>query len=653
ALPFGLLSIAERRFGGRAPWSSLDELGADVGSGSMTHVFDGWTISLRDSLMAEMVIRLVVTIGWAAVIAVAVTTLREVAHLANDPRRWVTSVDPVSAGDRRRVTGAPARAIAMGVLALLPAPASAFASRPMFTPAGWDVISGDAMSAHVMNGNVMSGHVTGDAGVVTDGVDSSLRGDVECDSAVAAGPSDRGPRVTEGATGAANIDPCLETHVVRAGESIYSIASDLVARAAGPEVGAPTSGGVTRVAGLLLDLNLGRAMSGDEVFESPAHIEPGWVLRLPDRDVVRGKDSDSGVVANSVESSVTGTVTVAEGDTLSGLVAEHLGSETDWREVYAWNAGREMGDGRTFDDPGLIIPGWELHLEPPGPATPGPEADADVVEVLEDVDVVDVEIVDASQLDVSDVDHVDLEHVDLEHVDPEPADLDQTDPEQADPDQADPEDVADFDAADSETADSDAADSGAVDSSVFRWLGAVLVGAGLLAGLRARRRRRLRALPSRPLPVRVSHEVSGSVDHDSSVDHDPSVEHGPAPSLERMLIAGDAQTMAPSLDAAVRSLVDLLLRNGPVAEPVGPPICSGIGLIEFAEDVTGSNRPRVHVELLDGRLDQNLDDPAPVAEPEWEVESSSRLHSLGAPEPVVGVFPMPLLVELGVRSTTT
>lgn len=116
ALPFALLSIAERRFGGRAPWSGLDQLEADVGSGSMTGLFDGWTISLRDSLMAEMVIRLVVTIGWAAVIAVAVTTLREVAHLANDPRRWVTSVDPVSAGDRRRVTGAPARAIAMGVL---------------------------------------------------------------------------------------------------------------------------------------------------------------------------------------------------------------------------------------------------------------------------------------------------------------------------------------------------------------------------------------------------------------------------------------------------------------------------------------------------------------------------------------------------------
>ncbi len=59
-------------------------------------------------------------------------------------------------------------------------------------------------------------------------------------------------------------------------------------------------------------------------------------------------------------------VTVVAGDTLSGLVAEHLGPEADWREVYDWNAGREMGDGRVFDDPGLIIPGWVVDLAAPG-----------------------------------------------------------------------------------------------------------------------------------------------------------------------------------------------------------------------------------------------------------------------------------------------
>jgi hypothetical protein len=108
----------------------------------------------------------------------------------------------------------------------------------------------------------------------------------------------------------------------------------------------------------------------------------------------------------------------------------------------------------------------------------------------------------------------------------------------------------------------------------------------------------------------------------------------------------------------VRSLVDLLLRNSSVTERASRligagAICSGIGLIEFAKEVAGSSEPRVNVELLDGQLSRHLDDPALAAEPEWEVESSSRLCSFGSPEPVVGVFPMPLLVELGVRCATT
>jgi hypothetical protein len=530
ALPFVLLSIAERRFGGRAPWSGLDQLEAHIGSGSMPRAFDGWTISLRDSLIAEVVVRCVVTIGWAAVVAVAVTTLREVAHLANDPRRWSAAGESVSPTGHRRVAGAPTRAIALGVLALLPAPGAAFASRPPLAPVSWDVIS--------------------DAGVATDRddfspfetplpetplpktplpQDASPQGDVDCDGAAAVDLGERDQRVTEGV----NIDPCPETHVVRAGESIYSIASDLVARTTGPEVAASTSGDVARVAGLLLDLNLGQGMSDGDVFESPAHIEPGWVLRLPDHDSILGSVSGSGpvisagtgpAVAGPTTGSATGefptvttTVTVAEGDTLSGLVAEHLGPEADWREVYAWNAGREMGDGRTFDDPGLIIPGWVLNLDAPesessgtsspGPVVPGGEmgVDIEIIDTPEvgtpliDVPGVDVPVVEIPDVDVPDVDTSDV------------SGLDASAPELPGPEQA-----------------GGSSDDSSDDSSIARWLGATLVGAGLLAGLRARRRRRLRALPSRPLPIRLSQEVATPVEHDPSVGHasvgeDPSV----------------------------------------------------------------------------------------------------------------------------------
>ena len=64
ALPFALLTIADRRFGGRAPWSGLDHLDVGLGEGSLTGVLDGSSISIRDSLMAEVIVRLVVTVGW-------------------------------------------------------------------------------------------------------------------------------------------------------------------------------------------------------------------------------------------------------------------------------------------------------------------------------------------------------------------------------------------------------------------------------------------------------------------------------------------------------------------------------------------------------------------------------------------------------------
>ena len=664
ALPFALLSIAERRFGGRAPWSGLDQLEAHIGSGSMPRDFDGWTISLRDSLIAEVAVRCVVTIGWAAVVVVAVTTLREVAHLANDPRRWTAAGESVSPAGHRRVDGAPARAIALGVLALLPAPGAAFASRPHLAPVSWDVIS-DAGVATDRDGSLLRDSASRDPSAQdsfsrdSSSQDVSPQGDVDCDGAAAVDLGERDQRVT----GGVNIDRCPEMHVVRAGESIYSIASDLVGRTAGPEVGASTSGDVARVAGLLLDLNLGRGMSDGDVFESPAHIEPGWVLRLPDHGSIVGSVSGPGpvisagtgpVVAGPTTGSASGealavttTVTVAKGDTLSGLVAEHLGPEADWREVYAWNAGREMGDGRTFDDPGLIIPGWVVNLDAPesessGSSSPGPVAPVGEAGV-------DIEIMDTLEVDRSlDTSLIDLSGVDVPVVDvpvadvPDVSGLDLPAPDVSASEFSGPEQAADS---------SD-------DGSIARWLGATLVGAGLLAGLQARRRRRLRALPSRPLPVRVGQEVTVSVEHDSSVEHESSAEPGPAYSLERELIAGAARDIAPSLDAAVRSLVDLLLRNGLVTERTSRPIvagaiCSGIGLIEFAEEDAGSKGPRVDVELLDGHLNQHLGDPAQATEPEWEVESSSRLRSFGAPESVVGVFPVPLLIELGVRRATT
>ncbi len=57
-------------------------------------------------------------------------------------------------------------------------------------------------------------------------------------------------------------------------------------------------------------------------------------------------------------------------DTLWGLAETHLGNPLRWREIYDLNRGATQPDGRRLEDPGLIIPGWTLHL--PADATPTP-----------------------------------------------------------------------------------------------------------------------------------------------------------------------------------------------------------------------------------------------------------------------------------------
>ncbi len=46
--------------------------------------------------------------------------------------------------------------------------------------------------------------------------------------------------------------------------------------------------------------------------------------------------------------------------------------QTAWPEIWEDNAGDDMGGGRTFDDPDLILPGWELDLTGAGDRCRGP-----------------------------------------------------------------------------------------------------------------------------------------------------------------------------------------------------------------------------------------------------------------------------------------
>lgn len=60
-----------------------------------------------------------------------------------------------------------------------------------------------------------------------------------------------------------------------------------------------------------------------------------------------------------------------KGDTLWGLAEKHLGDGFRWQEIADLNQGRAMSDGRTFNNPRSIEPGWELLLPTDATNLPG------------------------------------------------------------------------------------------------------------------------------------------------------------------------------------------------------------------------------------------------------------------------------------------
>lgn len=126
----------------------------------------------------------------------------------------------------------------------------------------------------------------------------------------------------------------------------------------------------------------GQEVAPGVVFDASTEmIHPGWMFHNP-----------SAVAA--VESA-TDVHVVQPGDTLSAISESHLGTPYRWTDLWALNEGLVMPDGRTFDDPNLIIPGWRIELPPtsgldtdaasevdPAPTTPQsvPVDPSDVVE---------------------------------------------------------------------------------------------------------------------------------------------------------------------------------------------------------------------------------------------------------------------------------
>ncbi len=307
-VPIALVVAARHRFGSASPVAGIPAPWA----------WDGRTIveSLRDPLSDQVVvdgvIRVCLLVAWGAISAIAIATALEIIHAVRHHGISMPAVRGL--GWAQHV----ARSIAAGLLVLTPlvAPRTSLV------------------------GALDAGRLTAPTGAPADA------------GWPARAPVDPGDETT------GDVARAPAVHVVARGESVYSIAEALAA-------GSPMD--TDEVADAILDLNLGREMPGGQCFTNPAYVEVGWELLIPAALVpVERPTAPAPVVEHGTEGSDTAeqisTHVVERGDSLSTIAATHFGASDRWPAIWELNAGAEMGDGRVFDDPDLILPGWELRI---------------------------------------------------------------------------------------------------------------------------------------------------------------------------------------------------------------------------------------------------------------------------------------------------
>jgi hypothetical protein len=319
--PLALSLAARRRFGSSNPFDGVDPPWEWFGGGASSTL----TGPLPDDTVVDALIRLSLAVAWLAVAVIVVTTVVEVVHL----RRHAGVPMP----DVRGMSWAQhiGRGIAVGLVAIVPAstPSPSIAAAVAGLTSTVEPV--DRVSATTTD--VMTGSIAGDDGV----------------------------RTSAG----------FRIHVVQPGESVYSIAERL-AHGRGLDV--------MKVADAIVDANLDADVAPGQRFTTPAYVEAGWTLRVP-ADVVSGASGDRPShrePGDTAEDRSAAIHVVRPGDTLWDIAGAELGDTTAWPRIWEANAGREMGDGRTFDDPDLILPGWELRLDsataPPEPISDDPPA---------------------------------------------------------------------------------------------------------------------------------------------------------------------------------------------------------------------------------------------------------------------------------------
>jgi nucleoid-associated protein YgaU len=121
--------------------------------------------------------------------------------------------------------------------------------------------------------------------------------------------------------------------------------------------------------------------------ESP---EPGPVIAItfaPD-GAAADTSASEGLTPPGIPQDAAPVIEVERGDSPWSLAEAHLGDGLLWRELYEINRGLPQPDGRSWTNPELIVPGWQLRLPSaqhvPTPQSPTETTDAaDVIHVVQ------------------------------------------------------------------------------------------------------------------------------------------------------------------------------------------------------------------------------------------------------------------------------
>lgn len=319
--PLALVAASSARFGSASPLSGVSPWEWELGA-----IEDTLAEPLGDDALADVLIRGSLCVAWLALAVVLWSTVAEVVHLVRHrgmPRRasrglgWAQPI---------------ARVIAAGIVAFAPTTGRhVSAASP-----GLDTFLPSLRAAAEV------------AAPLDDGFSSTASPPSQGEAV--ASPAGLGRHATRASDGP-------HYHEVVRGDSVWSIAASL---AGGDDER------TLEIADAILDANLDRIMTDGQRFSSPALISPGWMLVVPDEvapsGVLAAAPSSGSEVVPAPATAEDATHTVVAGETLSSIAASHLGDPSAWPAIYEANAGARMSDGRVFDDPDLIVPGWTLRI---------------------------------------------------------------------------------------------------------------------------------------------------------------------------------------------------------------------------------------------------------------------------------------------------